>query len=177
MLLVTRSGTIGKVALVPEHWQGWGASDDLLRILPDRNVEGYLYAWLSSEWAQPLIRRYTYGAVIPHIDQYHLENVAVPLLEESLMSEINLLVLEANQLRYQAFQKEQQASAIFKREIVAQELNILSAGALCRPVPRRLPASRMPEVSMTVISHKKSAAITVSGSVFFSSQRGLLSFL
>lgn len=31
------------------------------------------------------------------------------------MSEINLPILEANQLRYQAFQKELQASAIKKR--------------------------------------------------------------
>ncbi|EEI9429072.1 hypothetical protein RDB90_000781 [Salmonella enterica] len=41
----------------------------------------------------------------------------VPLLEESLMSEISHLVLEVNRLRYLAYQKEQLASAIFKREI------------------------------------------------------------
>lgn len=118
MLLVTRSGTIGKVALVPEHWQGRAASEHLLRVIPSgRHRAGYLYAWLSSEWALPLIRRHTYGAVIFEIDQHHLADVEVPLLEEPLMSEINHLVLEANRLRYLAFQNEQLASAIFKREI------------------------------------------------------------
>ncbi|HFX2462309.1 TPA: hypothetical protein ACIA70_000617 [Salmonella enterica subsp. enterica serovar Java] len=118
MLLVTRSGTIGKVALVPEHWLGRAASEHLLRVIPSgRHRAGYLYAWLSSEWALPLIRRHTYGAVIFEIDQHHLADVEVPLLEEPLMSEINHLVLEANRLRYLAFQNEQPASAIFKREI------------------------------------------------------------
>lgn len=93
------------------------------------------------------------------------------------MSEINHLVLEVNRLRYLAYQKEQLASAIFKREITDYILNILSTGALCRPAPRRLPASRMPEVTITAIRHIKRAAITVSGSACFSSQRGLISFL
>lgn len=84
-----------------------------------RHRAGYLYAWLSSEWTLPLIRRHTYGAVIFEIDQHHLADVEVPLLEEPLMSEINHLVLEANRLRYLALQNEQLASAIFKREIVA----------------------------------------------------------
>ncbi|HDM8092962.1 TPA: restriction endonuclease subunit S [Yersinia enterocolitica] len=118
MLLVTCSGTIGKVTLVPKHWQGWVASHDLLRILPNRDWEGYLYAWLSSEWAQPLIRRYTYGAVVPHIDKNHVADVAIPLLAPSLMLEINQLVLCANQRRYQAFEKEQEALDIFNTQVI-----------------------------------------------------------
>ncbi|MCS5454452.1 restriction endonuclease subunit S [Enterobacter asburiae] len=118
MLLVTCSGTIGKVTLVPKHWQGWVASHDLLRVLPNRNFEGYLYAWLSSEWAQPLIRRYTYGAVVPHIDQHHVADVAVPLLEASLMYQINQLILDANHLRFLAFEKEQEALNIFNTLVI-----------------------------------------------------------
>ena len=52
MILVTRSGTIGKVVLVPDHWDGWTASEHLLRVNPVNDTwAGYIYAWLSSEWA------------------------------------------------------------------------------------------------------------------------------
>ncbi|EPB2021943.1 restriction endonuclease subunit S [Escherichia coli] len=118
MLLVTCSGTIGKIALVPKHWQGWVASNHMLRILPNDNFEGYLYAWLSSEWALPLIQRYAYGAVISEINQHHIAGVEVPLLNESLMNEINHIVLEANRLRYLAFEKEQEAVNIFNTQIM-----------------------------------------------------------
>lgn len=120
MILVTRSGTIGKVNLVPKHWQGWAGSDHLLRAVPvSAEWAGYLYAWLSSEWALPLIRRHTYGAVVFEIDQYQLAEVPVPLLADvALMHEINTLVLRANELRYTAFTKEQEALRLFNEDVL-----------------------------------------------------------
>ena len=115
MILVTRSGTIGKVVLIPSYWENWVASEHLLRINPKSSeLAGYLYVWLNSPWALPLIQRHTYGSVIFEIDQHHLANVSVPLLEKSIMQEINSLALQANQLRNQAFEKEQQALAKFE---------------------------------------------------------------
>ena len=120
MILVTRSGTIGKINLVPKHWQGWAGSDHLLRAIPaSAEWAGYLYAWLSSEWALPLIRRQTYGAVVFEIDQYQLAEVPVPLLADlALMHEINTLVLRANELRYTAFIKEQEALRLFNEDVL-----------------------------------------------------------
>jgi type I restriction enzyme S subunit len=120
MILITCSGTIGKVNIVPKHWQGWAGSQHILRVLP-ANTEwaGYLYAWLSSEWALPLIRRQTYGAVVFEIDQYQLAEVSVPLLADiALMHEINTLVLRANELRYTAFIKEQDALRLFNEDVL-----------------------------------------------------------
>ena len=107
MILITCSGTIGKVNIVPKHWQGWAGSQHILRAVPaSTEWAGYLYAWLSSEWALPLIRRHTYGAVVFEISQYHLAEVPVPLLADvALMHEINTLVLRANELRYTALYK------------------------------------------------------------------------
>ena len=34
LILITRSGTIGKTVLVPKHWENWVASEDVLRIAP-----------------------------------------------------------------------------------------------------------------------------------------------
>jgi type I restriction enzyme S subunit len=120
MILITCSGTIGKVNIVPRHWQGWAGSQHILRAIP-ASVEwaGYLYAWLGSEWALPLICRHTYGAVVFEIDQYQLAEVPVPLLADvTLMHEINNLVLRANELRYAAFTKEQEALRLFNEDVL-----------------------------------------------------------
>lgn len=120
MILVTCSGTIGKVNIVPKHWDGWAGSQHMLRAVPiSADWAGYLYAWLSSEWALPLIRRHTYGAVVFEIDQHQLAEVPVPLLaDENQMREINALVLRANELRYLAFEKEQEALRIFNEDVL-----------------------------------------------------------
>ncbi|MDY2946345.1 MAG: hypothetical protein SOS93_00565 [Mannheimia varigena] len=115
MILVTRSGTIGKVVLVPAHWTGWAASEHLLRVKPvNDDMAGYLAVWLKSPWALPLIQRHTYGSVIFEIDQYHLAEVYVPLLDDDIMTQINTLALEANALRTQAFVQEQEALVMFE---------------------------------------------------------------
>lgn len=120
MTLVTCSGTIGKVNIVPKHWEGWAGSQHMLRVVPtSSDWAGYLYAWLSSEWALPLIRRHTYGAVVFEIDQHQLAEVPVPILADAaLMHEINALVLHANELRYTAFIKEQEALRVFNEEVL-----------------------------------------------------------
>lgn len=119
MILVTRSGTIGKVTLVPQHWSGWTATEDILRIIPiSSSYAGYLYAWLSSEWGRTMIERFTYGAVIFHIDDEHLSKVPVPLIEMNQIEEINNKVLEANRLRTKAFNLEQEALDIFNKQLL-----------------------------------------------------------
>lgn len=124
MILITCSGTIGKVNIVPKHWEGWAGSQHMLRAVPaNSGWSGYLYAWLSSEWALPLIRRHTYGAVVFEIDQHQLAEVPVPILADaSLMREINTLVLRANELRYMAFSKEQEALRVFNEEVLGQPM-------------------------------------------------------
>ena len=42
-------------------------------------IAGYLYAWLSSDYAYPLIARYTYGAVVDEIDNKHVSEIQIPL--------------------------------------------------------------------------------------------------
>ena len=58
MTMITCSGTIGKVTIVPKHWEGWTANQHIIRVVPANNkIAGYLYAWLSSDYAYPLITR------------------------------------------------------------------------------------------------------------------------
>ena len=82
-LLVTRSGTLGRVFYVTERFDGWFASDDLIRVIPNRpETAGYLYAWLSTPLAQKQILREGYGGQIDHIDDTHLRTVPVPCLSD-----------------------------------------------------------------------------------------------
>ena len=120
MILITCSGTIGKVTLAPKHWDGWTANQHVIRVVPAKNeIAGYLYAWLSSDHAYPLITRHTYGAVVDEINDTHVSDVAVPLLQhEKTQQKINSKVIEANYKRTTAYQLEQDAVAMLNTKVI-----------------------------------------------------------
>ena len=118
-IIGTCSGTIGKTVLVPKHWVGWVGTHDLIRI-ESNNLDtiGYVYSWLNSEYGQLLLKSLTYGAVVDHIEAFHIANMEIPLLKnESKQKEINDKVLEANEMRYQAYMKEQEAVKMMEEVI------------------------------------------------------------
>ena len=118
--LITRSGTIGKVTIVPAHWEGWIPNEHVIRVVPANNdIAGYLYAWLSSDYAYPLIIRYTYGAVVDEINDEQVSEIAVPLLrDENVQKEINDTVLEANRKRTEAYNLEQEALRVLDEKVI-----------------------------------------------------------
>lgn len=111
MTAVTCSGTIGKVNIIPKHWENWTLNQHVMRIVPANiDIAGYIFCWLNTEFGNRLITRHTYGSVVDEIDDRHLSQVEIPLLKnEKNQKEINDLVLKANGLRYQAHLKEQEA--------------------------------------------------------------------
>jgi len=83
-ILITRSGTIGKVSLVPKHWENWAANEHIIRVFPkNQEIAGYLYCWLNSEYGKELIKKHTYGAVVDEIDTNHVGDIPLPLLKNS----------------------------------------------------------------------------------------------
>lgn len=109
-IAVTRSGTIGRVQIIPAYMANWTASEDATRILSSTDMNaGYLYSWLSSDYGYCLITRQSYGSVIVHIDLEMLASVPIPLPDLSIRDEIGNLVLKANQLRDEAWRNEQEA--------------------------------------------------------------------
>jgi len=120
MILITRSGTIGKVALVPAHWENWVANEHIIRVEPVRiNIAGYLYVFLATEYGRELITRFTYGAVVDEIDDRHVAQIPIPLLkDQKIQTEINLLALEANAKRTKAYHTEQEAVRIINNEVI-----------------------------------------------------------
>ena len=118
--LITRSGTIGKVALVPSHWEGFIPSDHIIRIVPsNEQIAGYIYIFLNSEYGNNLITHYTYGSVVDEIDDNHVRNIPLPLLKnKDIQKKINDFALEANEKRYEAYLYEQQALRIMNDEVI-----------------------------------------------------------
>ncbi len=120
MTLITCSGTIGKVTIVPKHWEGWTANQHIIRVVPANNeIAGYLCAWLSSDYAYPLITRYTYGAVVDEINDKQVAVISIPLLrDENTQKAINDKVLEANRKRTEAYELEQEALGVLDEKVI-----------------------------------------------------------
>ncbi len=110
MIAVTRSGTIGRVQIIPAYMAKWTASEHATRFLAAVDMNpGYLYAWLASDYGYCLITRNSYGSVILEVDKEMFSSIPFPLPEPSIRDEIGNLVLKANQLRDEAWCNEQDA--------------------------------------------------------------------
>ncbi len=110
MLAITRSGTVGRVQMVPEYMNGWAASEHATRLIPASRLRGaFVFAWLSSEYGQSVVRRHSYGSVVPEIDKGMIGSVPVPVVPTEAEREIGDAVLRANRLRDKAWREEQDA--------------------------------------------------------------------
>ena len=119
MVLVTCSGTVGNVAFVPQHWDNWSMTHDIIRLVLQDGFEGYSFIWLQSPYASILLEAMAYGSVVPHIEKAHFEQIPIPFLKNAdSQTEINRLALAANNLRYQAYQMEQEAMQIMDDEVI-----------------------------------------------------------
>ena len=99
-VLLTCSGTIGKVSFVSKTLNNKIFSHDLLRINVRNDYDaGYIYAWLKSSVGQQILLTNSYGAVIEHIEPEHLENIPVPIASESLKRQIHGLIVRSYELR------------------------------------------------------------------------------
>ncbi len=107
MVTISRSGTIGKVQIIPAYMEGWAGSEHATRIIAAAGMNpGYIYAWLSSDYGQRLVKRYSYGSVILEIDKEMLESVTIPVPPPYVREKIGDLVIRANELRDQAWRIE-----------------------------------------------------------------------
>jgi type I restriction enzyme S subunit len=96
-ILITRSGTIGRMTYARREMDGMACSEDLLRVVADeRKIRpGYLYAFLSSKFGVPLVASGTYGAIIQHLKPHHIADLPVPRLGKKIEHQIGSLVDEA----------------------------------------------------------------------------------
>lgn len=126
--LITRSGTVGRMAFVRPDMAGMACTEHVMRVVPepDKILPGYLYAYLSSKFGIPLVTEGTYGAIIQHIEPHHIANLPVPRMGRDLEEAVHRNITNAARLRceYSAQVKaatEKLFSSVGLRDITTQE--------------------------------------------------------
>ena len=104
MILISCSGTIGRMVYVRSDLAEMWSSQHIMKVVPnpDRILSGYLYAFLSSKFGQPLVVGGKYRAIIQHIEPHHIAKLHVPRLGNELEERVHRLIQEAAELRTQA---------------------------------------------------------------------------
>lgn len=117
--LITRSGTIGRMAYVRPDMAGMACSEHVLRVVPkpDRIPPGYLYAFLSSRYGVPLVVSGTYGAIIQHIEPEHIADLPVPRFDSSFEGAVAEKVDAASHARAQAVELLREAAGRLHRTL------------------------------------------------------------
>lgn len=111
-LLMTCSGTIGRVFAMPGRLDGWAATHDLIRIVPPRGMVGYLFAWCSTPAARAQILSHTHGGQIDHVTEEQVAGLLVPRLSAKRVREIDRKVVEALEARERALEDLLEAWAV-----------------------------------------------------------------
>lgn len=101
--LITRSGTIGRMAYSRADMNGMACTEDVLRVIPDDNLvrPGYIYAYLSTKFGLPIVISGTYGSIITHLEPHHIGDLPVPRLG-GIEDRAHDLVQRASDLRTEA---------------------------------------------------------------------------
>ena len=95
-LILTCSGTIGRVFYVPDFLEGWIGTHDLIRIIPKPGVSpGYLYAMLNTDLVQQQINAHTHGGQIDHVTDDQIKTVLIPRLEGQQVEEYGTRVISS----------------------------------------------------------------------------------
>lgn len=106
-ILVTCSGTIGRVGLVSSYQDNWAASQHILRVVPDYSKAhpGYLAAFLMTPYGQHQLTAKIYGAAVDELTEEDTESVWISKAPMEIQNDIGNLVVNA-------FEKKDEASVI-----------------------------------------------------------------
>src|SRR5262249_6979216 len=104
--LITRSGTIGRMAYARPDMYGIACSEHVMRVEPNaaKVKRGFIFAYLSSRFGLPIVLSGTYGSIIQSIEPHHIADLPVPRLSE--------IETQADDLIEQAANKRVEASDI-----------------------------------------------------------------
>jgi type I restriction enzyme M protein len=104
MILITRSGTVGRVVYATQYHEGAVGTEDVIRVvIADDALRGYVYQFLLSQLGQDQLRANVYGAIVDHIEPDHVKGVQVPIpTGRHLLDQIGLPVIHGIELQEQA---------------------------------------------------------------------------
>ena len=122
MILITDSGTVGRVVYATSHHDGAVGTNNLIRVvIEDEALRGYVYQFLLSPMGQNQLKANIYGAIVDHLEPDDVKQVIVPIPKDRhVLEEIGRRVMEAVELQETA------------NDLDAQSRDLL-AGALEEP--------------------------------------------
>ena len=167
-ILVTCSGTVGRVILAYRAHTNFAISSDLLRIdvQGDPSVRSYLYVFLRSEFGRAMMEGSGYGSIIKHLRPDHLEEMPVPMVG-SIRSSIHEQVEHAFMLRDEAYELDMDARAIFdsamadRPSLRHEEGYVVAASRLFSQRRRLEAASASPRAQFVEHVYKRNAKAVV----------------
>ncbi|MDX1917174.1 MAG: N-6 DNA methylase, partial [Rickettsiaceae bacterium] len=103
-ILITRSGSTGRVRYVNSELSNCSISDHCIRVIPNNALvdAGYLYAFLSSPTGQKLIDQGRYASVIETISHTRIGEIPIPIPSIEIQKEIGNLIRESEEVRVRA---------------------------------------------------------------------------
>jgi type I restriction enzyme M protein len=117
-LLITRSGSIGRVILTTKHQEGHLGTDDLIHVeIDEPNLRAYVYAFLKSELGQKLLKKNEYGTIQQHLEPAHVRELLIPLpitpggdLDQGKISTIGSIILGSIETKERSIDEEDRAA-------------------------------------------------------------------
>ncbi len=142
-LLVSQSGTIGRIVFTTKRLEQYVVSPNPIRVVPASGIPiGYLYAWLSTWQGQALVKKSEYGGSVTHLLPHHLASVPVPLLPEEIQAEIHAEIMRAYALRDEANALLDEADELLHERLGLPRFDESLVPYLPAPQTPRLPANR-----------------------------------
>jgi type I restriction enzyme, S subunit len=124
-ILITRSGTVGKVLIANSYFKDVAISEHVIRIVPNNNTPcGYLYAFLNSKIGQSLLLKNVFGGVVDEIETNHIGKLPLPIIKE-LIEEINKNILKSKKLREDAQTQLTEVNIFLRKKLQLPDPNSL----------------------------------------------------
>lgn len=103
-IIVTCSGTLGKVAYTNGLFENKLVTHDLIRIVPNDNkvLRGCIYAFLSSKYGYHQITQSQFGGVVKHINDEQTKSIKVPVFPKIIQEETDSLIRLSSSQREEA---------------------------------------------------------------------------
>ena len=111
-VMVTCSGTVGRIGIVPTMWAGWLASQHIIRLVARRDAysPGFIATFLMTPFGQHQLLSKIYGAVVDELTAEDVELVLIPDAPKTIQDNIGDMAIDA-------FEKKEQANVAEDRAI------------------------------------------------------------
>jgi len=121
-VVLTQSGSVGKPYYASKEDEELVLSQNAIRIpSKDKEIGGYIYAYLSTWVGQTLLKKDEFGITVKHIRPNQVDTIKIPDIEENKQRKIGRKIQKAFELRQQAIDLINEAKAEVYEELQIED--------------------------------------------------------